>query len=130
MNTLLSTRTKELEKLRSQSKAPRGKRLTSVTGLNITEDEHVLMKLKEDEEKKRRIRKPRTVKPPNTSSASSSTATAGKRPRGRPRKAVAETTQDVHCSDDELEAGIQSLQSTIDMANRILNGDDSTVDSD
>lgn len=126
----MATRTLELEKLRSQTKAPRGKRLTSVTGLNITEDELVLMKLKEDEEKRRKIRKPRTLKPPNTSSASSSTTTMVKRSRGRPRKAVAEATQDAHCSDGEVEAGIQSLQCTIDMANRILNGDDSSVDSD
>ena len=126
MNTPLSTRTRELEQICSQTKAPRGKRLTSKIGLNITEDEFVLMKMKESEEMKHKIRKPRLPKGPKiTSIPTSTTTTTVKKPRGRPPKKNTSNKQNIHSNDDEVEAGIRSLQSTIDIANRILNGEDS-----
>ena len=132
MNTLLSTRTRELEQICSQTKAPRGKRLTSKIGLNITEDEFVLMKMKESEEKKQKIRKPRVPKCPKitSTSASTTTTTTVKKPRGRPPKKNASTNPNVYSNDDEIEAGIRSLQSTIDTANKVLNGEDSDEVSD
>ena len=71
-----------------------------------------MMKVREDDPKKQKIRKPRTLKPPSTVYASGA------------------ATQHVHWSIDEVEAGTQSLQSTIDMVKRIVNGYDSSVDSD
>ena len=130
MNTLLSTRTRELEQICSQTKAPRGKRLTSKIGLNITEDEFVQLAIKESEEKKQKAGKTRVLKYPNITSTSTTTTTTAKKPRGRPRKKNVLKNHNIHANDDEIEAGIRSLQSTIDTTNKILNGEDSAELSD
>jgi hypothetical protein len=75
MNTLLSQRTQELEKINSQTKPLRGERLRNNTGLNITDDEFVFMKMTENEEKKHQKSKPRLSKRSNATSTSSSTTT-------------------------------------------------------
>ena len=117
-------------KLRSQSKAPRGKRLTSNIGLNLTEDEVVLTQLQANEQQKQRIAKKQSSKLRNNSPTSSSTTVPQKRRPGRPRKTAIELTQDTQHTDPEVEAGLRSLQSQIDWANRILDDDNSEMGFD
>ena len=130
VNTLLSTRTQELVKLRSQNKAPRGKRLISKTGINLTEDELVLTQLQESEHQKERGQRTRSSKPSVITSTPSSMTTAPNRSRGRPRKPVAQPSQESTCKDPEIEASVRSLRSHIALADRILCGDDSDMEYD
>jgi hypothetical protein len=123
MNTLLSQRTKELEQLYSQKKPPRGKRLPNNTGLNITDDEFVLMKLKESEEKKSRKQKVALIKDSNVTSTSTNIKTIKR--RGRPPKKDNNSTQQHGSNDSEVQNGILSLKSAIKMANCILDSEDS-----
>ncbi|CAF1496473.1 unnamed protein product, partial [Adineta steineri] len=97
MNTLLSQRTKELEKLNSQKKPLRSKRLPNHTGLNITDDEFILMKMQEAQEKKNQKIKTKT--------------------RGRPRKNLNNSPVQHHCNDVEIKNAISSLQSAINITN-------------
>ncbi len=128
INTLLSERTKELQNLNTKPKPPRGKRLPNNTGLNITDDEFVLSKLKENEEMKNRKQKASLVKDSTTPSESSSTAnTTTTKRRGRPPKKNKESTQP-YSNDPEIQKGILSLQSVITMADSILDSDDSEVE--
>ena len=124
MNKLISQRAKELEKINSQSKSPRSKRLANNIGLNVTDDEFLLMKLNENEEEKRQKRKCRQSKHSNVTSTSSSTTTNVTKRRGRPPKKGTDNSQQIHSNDPEIEASICSLQSVINMANYTLNSDD------
>ena len=125
VNTLIAQRTKELEKINSQPKPLRAKRLENRTGVNITDDEF-LMKMKENEEKKQRKQKPQSPKLPNAQSTISSTPKVVAKRRGRPpKKTTNNSHQQVYSNDSEVQAGIFSLQSAIKMANSILDTDDS-----
>jgi len=125
MNTLISERTKEFEKINSQKKPLRGKRLPNNTGLNITDNDFVLMKLKEDEEKKNRKQKAALTKDSNITSTSNSTNIKTIKRRGRPPKKDNGFTQQHHSNDPEIQNSILSLQSVIKMANCILDSEDS-----
>jgi hypothetical protein len=130
VNTLLAQRTKELEKINSQRKPLRAKRLINNTGLNITDDEF-LMKTKEKEEKKQQKQKPRSSKLPIAQSTLNSTTNTTTKRRGRPRKVTNnENNQEVYSNNPDIQTGICSLQSSIKMANSILNTDDSDQEWD
>jgi hypothetical protein len=124
INNLFSQRSKELEKINSQSKAQRGRRLKNNTGLNITDDEF-LMKMQQREQQKKPKKNNMLPKEPNITGASSSTENVIKR-RGRPPKKNNANSQSTRSRIDlETEAAYDSLQSVINITNTILNHSDS-----
>ena len=85
MNNLLSQRSKELERINSQPKAPRGKRLKNNTGLNITDDEFLILTMKEYEQKNKNKKRTRSLEESGNGFGSNSTSNATRR-RDRPAK--------------------------------------------
>ncbi|CAF1284677.1 unnamed protein product [Rotaria magnacalcarata] len=90
------------------AKQPRRKRLTKYTGINITEDEFILMKTKDNEDKKHQRQNSQL-----------------KKHRGRPPKKKFDDDECEYSTDMKTNARIRSLNMTIDMANEILNDEDS-----
>lgn len=123
MNTLLSQRSKELEK-NSQEKTVRGKRLRSHTGLNITDDDFILLKMRENEDKKR-IKHKHSLKHTSAVVMNNSTTTTTTKRRGRPSKRNHLKPSPLNSNDAQTDASIRSLDAVIDMANSILDSNDS-----
>jgi hypothetical protein len=125
MNTLISQRSKTLERINSQPKPPRGKRLKNTTGINITNDEFLMIMMEKQEQKNQQKKPTRSSAQSSTDGASNSVTNVTKR-RGRPpKKNEANTQATLPHSDPATEAAYSSLQSVINMSNRIFNDSDS-----
>ncbi|CAF1178837.1 unnamed protein product [Rotaria magnacalcarata] len=124
MNTLLSQRSRETENNTSQAKAPSGKRLTSTTGLHVIDDEFILMKMQESEEKKNKKTQSQLPKRLNATLKSISTTKVIRERQGRPSKKKTANNELTYSNDAEVDVSILSLQSVIDMADNVLGSDD------
>ncbi|CAF2232211.1 unnamed protein product, partial [Rotaria magnacalcarata] len=80
--------------------------------------------MQESEEKKNKKAKSQLPKRLNATLKSSSTTKVIKKRRGRPSKKKTASNELAHSNDAEVDASIRSLQSVIDMADDILDSDD------
>ncbi len=112
-NCLLSERDTQLPLSNSSSNRSRGSRLENKVGLNITDDEYVLLKLKEKEQKKTRSRKPRLSKD----------KTLGNKCRKTTAKSKKANKENKTFNDPEIAAAIHNLQTAVDITETTLDSD-------
>jgi hypothetical protein len=127
MNEMLSQREKENSSTTTNLKPIRGSRLKSTVGLNITEDEYVLSKLKEIEEKKNRVKKPRMKKSGGTANVSTNSSSI-KKNRTKLSTRNNRNKENRLTKDCEIEFEIQRLEEVIGFTDDIMMDDSSDED--
>jgi len=124
IDNLYTQRSKELERITSQPKTQRGKRLKNKTGLNITDDEFLTITMEVQGRKDKRLKHLQSSENLDTNGPSSSTTAIAKR-RGRPPKKNNVNSQPtITNTDPGTEAAYESLELVINMSNSILNNSD------
>ena len=126
MTEMLSQHEETQRTTATNSKPIRGSRIRSTVGLNITEYEFVLLKFKEKEDKKNRVKKPRLPKGGKTTKISTNGSTNSKG-KTTLKKGIKNKENQIP-KDAEVQFAIQSLQNAIDFTQQELMSDSSDKD--
>jgi hypothetical protein len=121
INKFLSERDLQLSK--SSSNRSRGSRLENKVGLNITDDEYVILKLKESEQKKIRSRKPRLPKDKTIPSSTNRTKTTKCRKTSATSKKANKENETY--KDPLIASAVQRLENVIQLTQTTFDNDSS-----
>jgi hypothetical protein len=126
INNVFAQRDAQLSISKSSSDRCRGSRMENKVGLNITDDEYVMLKLKEKEQKQTRSRKPRSSKDKTVKSSKNKTKT--EKCRKTATKSKKANKENETLDDSDIAAALQTLEDVIQSTQTIF--DDDTSDEE